>query len=151
MRSLTLVVGAALLAACAKPEAPPAAEPAAAAPAPTVNLADVAGTWTVTTTPETSDSVLVTSTLVASADPAAWTLTLPGRPPMALRVSTSADTIIADGGPYESVLMKGVQVTTHSQYRLVDGKLVGMTVAHYQGRKTADSVRTLRTTGTKNP
>ncbi len=149
MRSLTLVLGAAVLASCSKPDAPPAAEPAPP-PAPTVSLADAAGTWTAVTTSATSDSVLVTYTLTGSADPAGWTMTFPGRAPMALRVSTSADSIITDVGPFESVLRKGVQVTTHGAFRLVDGKMVGTTVAHYQGGG-ADSVRVLRVTATRNP
>ena len=149
MRSLTLVLGAAVLAACSKPETPPAAEPPPPA-APTVSLADAAGTWTVSVMPENSDSVLITNTIVASADPSAWTMTLPGRAPMALRVSTSGDSIITEAGPYESALRKGVQVTTRSAFRLVDGKMVGTTVAHYQ-TAGPDSVRILRTSGTKNP
>lgn len=147
MRSLTFVLGAALLAACSKPDAPPPAEPPAA---PTVNLADAAGTWTVQIMSETNDSVLVTQTVVASADPAGWTMTLPGRAPMALRVSTSGDSIITEVGPFESVLRPGVQVSTRSAARLEGGMLMGRTVANYSGGG-ADSVRVLRTKGTRNP
>lgn len=150
MRFLSLVLGATVLAACSKPEAPPAAEPAPPA-APTVALADVAGTWTVVTTPEANDSVLVTYTLVAAADPAGWTMTLPGRPTMPVTVQVSGDSVITDVGPFESVLRKGVQVSTHGAFHLVDGKLVGTTIAHYSGVAGPDSVRTLRSTGTKNP
>jgi hypothetical protein len=147
MRSLTFVLGAALLAACAKPDAPPA-DPAPPA-APTVNLADVAGTWTLQTMREGSDSVIVTGSMVASADPAAWTMTLPGRPPMALRVSTSADSVITEAGPYESVLRPGVQVTTRTATRLEGGMMVGTTVATYSAGP--DSVVVLRFRGTRNP
>ena len=55
---------------------------------------------------------------------------------------------MGDAGPYESVLRKGVKVTTHSVFRLQDGKLVGTTVAHY-AIKGADSVRNLRSEGTR--
>lgn len=147
MRSLSFVLGAAFLAACAKPDAPPPAEPPAAA---TVNLADAAGTWSVAVMPEGSDSVLLTNTMVASADPAGWTMTLPGRAPMALRVSTSGDSIITEAGPYESVLRPGVQVSTRSAAKLEGGMMNGVTVARYSGGG-ADSVRTLRTRGTRNP
>jgi len=148
MRSLHFVLGAALLSACAKPDAPPAAEPAP--PAAAVNLADFAGTWTVQVMGEASDSVLVTNTIVASADPAAWTMTLPGRPPMALRVSTSGDSVVTEVGPYESVLRPGVQVSTRSAMKLEGGMMMGRTVANYAGGG-ADSVRVLRTRGTRNP
>jgi hypothetical protein len=141
------VLGAALMAACAKPDAPPA-DPAPPA-APTVNLADVAGTWTLQTMREGSDSVIVTGSMVASADPAAWTMTLPGRPPMALRVSTSADSVITEAGPYESVLRPGVQVTTRTATRLEGGMMVGTTVATYSAGP--DSVVVLRFRGTRNP
>jgi hypothetical protein len=150
MRALTLALGAAALAACSKPDAPPPAEPTPP-PAPTVALGDATGTWNVTAMAETSDSVITTYVVTASADPAAWTLTLPGRAPMALRVSTSADSIITEVGPFESVLRKGVQVTTRSSMRLVDGKLVGTTVARYPGATGADSVLVMRTSGTKTP
>jgi hypothetical protein len=148
MRSLSFVLGAAVLAACSKPDAPPPAVPAP--PAATVNLADAAGTWTLSVMGESSDSVLLTNTIVASADPAAWTLTLPGRAPMALRVSISGDSIITEAGPYESVLRPGVQVSTRSAMRLENGQMVGTTVARYSGGG-ADSVRVLRTRGTRNP
>jgi len=148
MRSLHFVLGAALLAACAKPDAPPAAEPAP--PAAAVNLADFAGTWTSQVMAEGSDSVLVTSTMVASADPAAWTLTLPGRPPMALRVSTSGDSVVTEAGPYESVLRAGVQVTTRTASVLEGGMMMGRTIARYSGGGP-DSVRVLRNRGTRNP
>jgi len=147
MRSLHFVLGAALLAACAKPDAPP---PAVPAPPAAVNLADFAGTWTSQVMAEGSDSVLVTNTIVATADPAGWTLTLPGRAPMALRISTSGDSVVAEVGPYESVLRPGVQVSTRSAMKLEGGMMVGRTVATYAGGG-ADSVRVLRTRGTRNP
>ena len=100
------------------------------------------------TMPQDADTVLVTYELVA--DNAGWTFNFPKRKPVKVTVSASGDSIISDAGPYESVLRKGVQVTTHSVTRLVDGKLVGTTTAHY-ATKGADSVRALRVEGTKNP
>lgn len=147
MRSLSFVLGAAMLAACSKPDAPP---PAVPAPPAAVNLADFAGTWTSQVMAEGSDSVLVTNTIVATADPAGWTMTLPGRAPMALRISTSGDSVVAEVGPFESVLRPGVQVSTRSAMKLEGGMLMGMTVATYSGGG-ADSVRVLRTRGTRTP
>ena len=147
MRRLILGLGAALLAGCAKPEAPPA-EPPAAPPA--INLADVAGTWTVQSKVEGSDSVLVTTTITATATTEGWTITLPGRNPIPMAVTVSGDSVMTSAGPYESAVRKGVQVSTNGVMRLVDGKLIGTTVAHYSVT-TADSVVRLRTEGTKNP
>ena len=149
MRRLAVVVGLLAFAACGpKEETPVDTSATAAPPAPTLTFADVAGTWTARAMPMTSDSVIVTYEINGSADPAGWTITLPNRPPIPARVSIDGDSLITDAGPYESVLRKGVQVSTHSVTRLVNGELVGTTIAHYQ-TKTADSVVTLRTVATK--
>jgi hypothetical protein len=147
MRRVALLVGAVLLAGCAKSETPPPAEVAAA---PSINLADLAGTWTSVTTAQGSDSVLVTSTIVASADPAAWTITLPGRDPMPYNVTVSGDSLITGAGPYESVLRPGVQVTTTGVLHMVNGQLTGPMVAHYT-TTGADSTLNLWATATRVP
>lgn len=152
MRRVAMVVSAALLAGCAKTEKPaaePAPPPPPPAPAP-INMADVAGSWTVKTMAEGTDSVLVTYSLKATATDTGWMITLPKRKPMALHVVVSGDSILTDVGPYESVLRKGVKVSTQGVIRLKDGKMVGTTVAHYATAK-ADSVVHLRTEGTKAP
>ncbi len=123
---------------------------AAAAPAP-ISLADVAGRWTVRSVPETGDTTAIVSQLNASADTAGWTMTLPNRPPVATRVVlVSGDSIVTENGPYESVLRKGMQVSTRSVMRLRDGKLIGNTVARYT-TTGADSVLRLRTEATRTP
>ena len=147
MRRISAVVGLIALAACGGSETP-AADTAAMAMAPTVSLADVAGTWTISTTAENSDSVLVSSEIAATADPSGWVQTLPGRPPVPMRVTVDGDSIMTDAGPFESVLRPGVQVTTTGVMRLVNGMLMGTTVARYQGAGT-DSVVRLRSTGTR--
>ncbi len=119
--------------------------PAPAAPA-AISLADVKGKWKMKTTAEGSDSTMVEYTLDAA--DAGWTLNFPKRPPVPTKASADGDSIVADAGPFESVLRKGVKVTTHSVFRLQDGKLVGTTVAHYAS-KGADSVRNLRSEGTR--
>lgn len=126
----------------AAPEAP-------AGPAP-IALADVAGKWSVRVMPESGDSTLLTYELVATADPSGWTLNFPKRPPVPARVTAAGDSIVTEAGPYESVLRKGVQVTTSGVMRLVDGKLVGTTTAHY-ATSGADSVLNLRFEGTRAP
>ena len=130
--------------------AQPAADSATMAPAPAapaaISLADVKGKWKMKTMAEGSDSTMVEYTL--DAGDAGWTLHFPKRPPVPTKPTADGDSIVADAGPYESVLRKGVKVTTHSVFRLQDGKLVGTTVAHYT-TKGADSVRNLRSEGTR--
>lgn len=154
MRFLTLLCCAAVVAGCSKPDAMPAADTAAMVtpppPAP-IALADVAGTWTMQTRAEGNDSVLVTATMVATADTAGWTMLLPGRPVMPVRVvEVAGDSVTTESGPYESVLRKGVQVSTRTVVRLRDGKLVGSTVARYS-TAGADSVLRLRVEATRAP
>jgi hypothetical protein len=116
-----------------------------------ISLGDVAGRWTVRAVRETGDTTPIISQLNASADTSGWTMTLPNRPPTATRVvAVGGDSIVTENGPYESVLRKGVQVTTRSVMRLRDGKLVGHTVARYS-TAGADSVLRLRTEATRTP
>ena len=147
MRRVALVLGAVLIAGCAKPETPPPAEVPAA---PSINLADLAGTWTAQTTAQGGDSVLVQSTITASADPAGWTLTLPGRDPVPMIITVSGDSILTAAGPFESVLRPGVQVSNTGVLRLVNGQLTGPLVAHYV-TSGADSVLNLWVTATRAP
>lgn len=154
MRFLTLLCCAAVVAGCSKPDSTPAPDTTAVVtpppPAP-IMLADVAGTWTMQTRAEGSDSVLVTATMVATADATGWTMLLPGRPVMPVRVvEVAGDSVTTESGPYESVLRKGVTVSTQTVVRLRDGKLVGTTIARYAGAG-ADSVLRLRVEATRAP
>jgi hypothetical protein len=156
MRRIALCCCAVALVGCSKPKEEPAMEATAsppetpAAPAP-IALADIAGKWTVRTMAESGDSTLVTYELVASADTSGWSLNFPKRKPVPMRVvAVAGDSIVTEAGPFESVLRKGVKVTTHSVNRLQDGKLVGTTVARY-ATSGADSVRNLRFEGTRAP
>jgi hypothetical protein len=92
--------------------------------------------------------VLVTAEVTAGADASSWTIKLPGRDPMPVRVTVDGDSVMTAAGPYESVLRKGVQVTTDGVLRMQGGKLVGTTVARYQSAG-ADSVVRLRTEMTR--
>ncbi len=144
MRRLTLILGAVLLTSCSKPDTPPA-ETAA----PTINLADLAGTWNMEVRGEMGDSILTTGSITVGTD-GAWTMNLPNRPPMPTQVSVSGDSVMTVAGPFESVLRPGTQVTTNSVMRLVAGKLEGQLVAHYS-TAGADSVVRLRTTASRAP
>lgn len=153
--SIAVCLCAAVLAGCAKKDnaavdttsAMDSLTATTIAPAP-VNLADVAGNWNMRSVPTTGDTTAATYVLTATSNTSGWTITFPGRAPITARVSVDGDSIMIDAGPYPSVRRKGVQVTTNGVARLQGGSLVGGNTAHYTV-KTADSVLTLNTTGTR--
>jgi hypothetical protein len=155
MRRLALFCSAIVFVACTKADTPPAdttavapVEPAPAPPAP-ISLSAVAGKYAVTGKNEAGDSTLVTYELNATADTIGWTLTFPNRKPIPMHiVSVAGDSIVIEAGPYESGIKKGVMVKTNTVQRLVDGKLIGRTVAHY-AVKTPDSVRIVMSEGVR--
>ena len=154
MRRFAMLCCAAALVGCAKTEnkAPASSTPATPPPPAPIALADVAGKWTVKAMNQSRDTTLVTYQLTATADTTGWSILFPNRrQPVPVRVGAVAgDSIVIDAGPYESVLRKGVQVTTHGVFRLRNGVIVGTTVAHYKTTR-ADSVRNLVTEGTRMP
>ena len=157
MRSLALSCSLALLAACARGEREPAPDTAAVGmepvPAATISLADVAGRWDMTSTPESGpDTTTTRYVLSAMSDTAGWTFTFPNRPqPVAVRVvSVDGDSIVTEAGPFESVRRKGVQVTTRSVFRKDGDRLVGSTRARYASTG-ADTVLVLRVEGARAP
>ena len=149
MRTAALAGCLALLAACTpapeQAEAPPPAPPAA----PPATLADFAGTWNTTTT-LTGVTAPVESQLVGSADGSTWTLVFTGRDPVPLQASVVGDSLIAVSAEYESVVNKGVRVTTRTAAVRSGADLVGNIVATY---KTAagDSVVTGTFRSTRAP
>jgi hypothetical protein len=150
MRRFVFLASAVVAVGCARSEAPPGADTAAMAPA-AITLADVAGTWTVRLMPEVGDTTLLTYEMVATADTAGWTLTLPNRPTALVRVvAVEGDSVVTETGPVESVLRPGTMVTTHGVARLQGGMLVGTMVARYQTAQ-ADSVVRFRIEGTRTP
>lgn len=156
MRHLAFCSCLAVLFACAKAEKQPAADTAAAAPeAPAMpaalSLANVTGKWAMRVMADTGSAPLVKFDLVAGADTSGWTFNFPKRKPIPIRiVALAGDSIVTQAGPYESVLRKGVQVTTQNTMRLQNGKLVGITVARY-ATSAPDSVVRLRIEGTRAP
>jgi len=133
----------------AGPAAAPAAEPAMAAPA-NITAADVKGKWKVRVARIGSDSTLVSMVLDATGDPSTWTFNFTGQPPVPVKVTMDGDSIMTSAGPYPSAVRKGVKVSTNGVIRLLDGKLVGTSTAHYQG-STADSVLELSLLGVRAP
>jgi hypothetical protein len=154
MRRLVAVCCAVAVVGCAKSDQGAVDTSAAATPPPapkTIALADVAGKWNVTGKNEAGDSTLVTYTFTATGDTSGWSITFPNRRPVPVRiVAVGGDSIVIASGPYESVLRKGVQVTTTGPIRMQDGKLVGNITARYK-TKRADSVRIVRTEGVRAP
>lgn len=138
-----------LVLACEKPaETPPADTTAVAVASPAaVDLTSLAGTWTLRTMPDGRDTV-ITSEIAATGTAEGWTMTMPGRPPVPIRVRVDGDSIMTETGPFPSVLRKGAMVTTSAVYHLQDGKLVGTLVARYAGGG-ADSVMTGRQEATR--
>ncbi|MFN0100043.1 MAG: hypothetical protein ACKVS7_15335 [Gemmatimonadaceae bacterium] len=125
MRVPATLLAALLFVACAGTKE--AEMPAAAAP----TLADFAGEWNVSTMVQgTPDAVA--STMSGTADAGSWTMTLPDRPAMAITVSMSGDSLVAQTPEYESVLRKGVMVSVRTASVMKDGALVGSMMATYR-------------------
>ena len=157
MQRLALFCGAAVLVACAKTEKRPADDNAAmdtamaaeaVATASAISLADMAGTWKVTSMDAAGGNVVETE-LVATGDTSGWTMTGPTRKPIPVRVlAVAGDSVVTEAGPYESFIRKGVQVTTRTVNRLQGDKLVGTMEAHY-ALKGGDSVSQRKLEGTR--
>ena len=89
--------------------------------------------------------------VVATADGSAWSTVFPGRDPVtATRVELMGDSVVTEAGPFESALRAGVQVRTHSTWRLEDGRLVGSITARY-ATTGPDSVASFRAEGVRIP
>jgi hypothetical protein len=139
-----LVLG--VLAGCAQPDEPAAVEtvdePAA------VEVASFDGEWSMDAMPLDSDSVLVTSRLIASDSPDGWSLTFDhlDAPVPATEVSIDGETAIATFAPYASALREGVMVDTlRTTLRVGFTGLDGEFTAHYaDGQVTNGRLRGYR-------
>ncbi len=141
----------AALAACGGPKDAPA-DSTAMAPAPTAaapTLANFAGTWQLTSTLVGVEKP-VTSTLTGSADGATWSISLEGRPNVAVTASIVGDSLVSQTAEYESVLRKGVMVSVRTASVLSNGMLMGHMVATYKSSK-GDEVVSGTVSGTKAP
>jgi hypothetical protein len=151
MRKPFLILAAVVAVGCARGDEEVMADsPAAAAmPAP-LSFADFAGHWSVDLLGESSDSVLATYELNATADGSSWTLTPTGREPIPVRAAVEGDSLLLDAGPYKSIAPAGVDVTTQGVSRLEGGMLVGTFVSQY-AMAAGDSVVRGRLRGTRVP
>jgi len=146
-----------LIAACAKSDQAAkdtTAPAAAAAPAPPppapFSLADAAGKWQVRAVPVSGDTTSTNYVLTATADTSGWVINFPSGVKVPVKVMVSGDSLIMKTGTFPSQRRKNVKVMTEGSLKIQNGKLVGMTTAHYQGAG-ADSVLQLHTEGTKMP
>lgn len=148
MRLTAALLSLVIVAACApKEEAPMADSPAAAPAAPT--MADFAGTWNVASVLEgTPDTVK--STLTGTADSPNWTMSLEGRPNIAVAMSMVGDSLVGQSAEYESILRKGVMVTVRTASVMMDGMLHGSLTATYKTPQGEQVVKGTMT-GTKAP
>ena len=143
MRAFALLLTATLLTACAPKEEAPATDTTPAAP----TLADFAGTWNIASVLEgTPDTVR--STLTGSADGSTWSMTLEGRPNIAVTASIVGDSLVGQSAEYESILRKGVMVSVRTASVLANGALTGNLVATYK-TPTGEQVVRGTLTGTK--
>lgn len=146
-------IALALLAGAAAAQQPPAKPKPPQQPTATpakISLAAVAGKWKVRAT-DLSGANVVEVELIATADSSDWTIVGANRPPIRERiVAVAGDSIVGEAGPYESFLLKGVQVTQRDVYRLKDGKLVSTMIGHYATAR-GDSVTHRRSVGTRVP
>jgi hypothetical protein len=151
MRKPFLILAAVGAVGCARGDEEVMADsPAAAAmPAP-LAFADFAGHGSVDLLGESSDSVLATYELNATADGSSWTLTPTGREPIPVRAAVEGDSLLLDAGPYKSIAPAGVDVTTQGVSRLEGGMLVGTFVSQY-AMAAGDSVVRGRLRGTRVP
>ena len=155
MRSLSTLIaltGVAVLAGCGGNRDQSAADTSAAAPGTTtipaaLSLAAVAGRWRPRSISEAGDTV-ASYELIATADTSGWTFIVPDRPPIPVRVTIVGDSLRTEGGPFESIVRKGVQVRLTGVLRLEGDRLIGTTIAHFAG-SGPDSVMRVRTEGTR--
>jgi hypothetical protein len=150
MKRLIPLFAALLLLGCAQEATEEATEEAADTTAVEgVSLADLAGTWNMTTTSvDPADTAINEYQLVI--DEASWTMNFPDREPVSATVVVDGDNVITDSEPFESVRRPGTMVTTHTVFHMEGDRLVGDVTATWQ-TAAGDSVAQLRTEGTRAP
>lgn len=114
----------------------------AMAPAPAAKTpASFAGTWQSEAKLEGVEKP-VPSTLSGSADGNTWTISLEGRPNIPAMASMSGDSLVLQSAEYESVLRKGVMVTTRTASVMSDNNmLMGNMTATYKTAAGSEVVK----------
>ncbi len=112
-----------------------------------IRLGDVAGTWHTRWMTGPSDSVIVTSVIMAHGR--AWTMTFPGRDPIPVRVvAVGGDSIVTEAGPYPSTKRPGQTVIlVRSVSHYTGNAMAGTFEASYSGGHVTQG----KTAGTREP
>ncbi len=115
-----------------------AATVAAQKPAPT-KTSPFAGNWDAKTMVGPKDSVVATYVLHATSTQKGWTVTFPKRAPLALRIiAMGGDSVVAEMGPYESVLRANIKVTTRTTTHVKGDTFAGTFSAKYTNGDVLD-------------
>jgi hypothetical protein len=130
--------------------AAPAPAPAPASAAPSLSPSDLAGKWQMRSVPEAGKDTSPTKFVLTSTSDSTALVTFPSGVKVKQHVTFSGDSVIMKSDVYPSQRRKGVKVRTEVVSRLQNGKITGVTTAHYMNAG-ADSVLRLRTEGTKMP
>ncbi|MBI4501548.1 MAG: hypothetical protein HY700_10335 [Gemmatimonadetes bacterium] len=100
-------------------------------------LAAVAGIWKVTAMVGPTDSVVATYQLIARGNRDGWTVMLPNRPPLPVRiVAAGGDSIVTVLGPFASILRAGQMVTTRTTWHYHGGTMTGTIEAVFSAGDT---------------
>jgi hypothetical protein len=150
MKRFAPVLVALLLLGCAQEATEEATDEAAdTTAAEGISLANLAGTWNMTTRSLDPSDTFVNEYQVVI-DEAGWTIHFPDRDPVPATAVVEGENVITDAGPFESVRIPGTMVTTHTVFRMEGDRLVGDVTATWQ-TAAGDSVGQLRTEGTRAP
>jgi hypothetical protein len=115
-----------------KPVQVAAAAPQKPASNGSVTAATFRGTWEGKSMMGPSDSIVTTFAIIVSADGGTWMLQLPNRDLLPMRIATiGGDSVVAEAGPYASVLRPGESVTTRMTGHLNGHLLAGTFEGHY--------------------
>ena len=139
------------LVACAKADQKPVDTPASATTpppptAPTVNVADLKGTWAAKAMPMNRDTVLTTLELTTNGTEQGWVTTLPNGAKAKMTVlSVSGDSVITQSDTFASATRKGQRVSVHSIMHFKGDSVTGLIHAKYLNGDTA----TLRILGAR--
>lgn len=107
-----------------------------------------AGTWNLLATDQDGES-LTSILLTATTTREGWTATLEGRGPLPVRIrEVGGDSVVAEVGPYQSVLRSPARVTMRLTPRVEGDRITGPFRASYRG-VGADSVLVGLLTGTR--
>ena len=83
------------------------------------------------------DSVAGRYELVATGNRDGWTIKLPNRPPLPVRiVATGGDSIVFEVGPFESILRRGETVRTRTTGHYHGDAMTGTIEAYYASGDT---------------